>query len=63
MFLYCGCYVGYIEICIVSDDKGRISLKPEINLFEKYKESHNIKVLNYDEWLNVFGTMEQPQIS
>ncbi|MGL6031888.1 MAG: hypothetical protein ACRC0Q_06950 [Kurthia gibsonii] len=38
------------EFVIVSDDKGRVFLKPDINLFDKYKESHKIQVLNYDEW-------------
>lgn len=38
------------EFLIVSEDKGRVFLKPDINLFDKYKKSHNIQVLNYDEW-------------
>ncbi|KMK77961.1 hypothetical protein [Alkalihalobacillus pseudalcaliphilus] len=40
------------EVSIVSDDKGRVFLKPNINLFDKYKESHGIKVLEYEEWLS-----------
>lgn len=38
------------EIAIVSNDKGRIFLKPAINLFNKYRESDNIQVLDYEEW-------------
>ncbi|WP_160676758.1 hypothetical protein [Clostridium sp. C8-1-8] len=38
------------NICIVSNDKGRIFLKPDINLFDKYKESNKINVFEYDEW-------------
>lgn len=38
------------EFLIVSDDKGRVFLKPDINLFDKYKKSHAIEVLNYDDW-------------
>ncbi|WP_374717478.1 hypothetical protein [Neobacillus sp.] len=40
------------EISIVTDDKGRVFLKPDINLFDKYKASHGINVLGYDEWLS-----------
>lgn len=38
------------EIAIVSNDKGRIFLKPAINLFDKYRESDNIQVFDYEEW-------------
>mgnify|MGYP004527705873 CR=1 FL=1 len=50
----CSCIAVAIEnpkeISIVSNDKGRVFLKPNINLFNKYIESHNIQVLNYEEW-------------
>lgn len=38
------------DIHIVSDDKGRIFLKPNINLFDKYKDSHGINVLDFHQW-------------
>lgn len=40
------------DFVIVTDDKGRIFLKPDINLFEIYKDSHNIRVLNYEQWIS-----------
>ncbi|WP_130055582.1 hypothetical protein [Bacillus thuringiensis] len=43
------------EISIVSDDKGRVFLKPDINLFDKYKQSHGINVLGYEEWVGEFS--------
>lgn len=50
----CSCIAVAIEnpeeISIVSNDKGRIFLKPNINLFNKYRESDNIQVFNYEEW-------------
>lgn len=46
------------EISIVSDDKGRVFLKPNINLFNKYKASHGIKVLGYEEWLSEYESKE-----
>ena len=41
------------DIIIVSNDKGKIFLKPSVNLFEKFKDSHNIQVINYDEWKDI----------
>ncbi|MGL5151107.1 MAG: hypothetical protein ACRC7N_11105 [Clostridium sp.] len=50
----CSCIAVAIEnpkeISIVSNDKGRIFLKPNINLFKKYRESDSIQVFNYEEW-------------
>ncbi|WP_195954475.1 hypothetical protein [Clostridium tertium] len=53
----CSCIAVAMEdnenISIVSNDKGKIFLKPHINLFNKYKESHDIQVINYDEWKEI----------
>lgn len=45
------------NIIIVTDDIGRITLKPDINLFEKYKLEYNINIYNYDEFLNYAKTI------
>lgn len=59
----CSCIAVAIEnpddIVIVSNDKGRIFLKPNINLFNKYEESNNIKVINYKEWEKIFDIEEE----
>ncbi|WP_270303454.1 hypothetical protein [Terrisporobacter petrolearius] len=56
----CSCIAVAIEnpddILIVTEDKGRIFLKTNINLFDKYKESNNIKVIEYDEWKHEFDS-------
>ncbi|CEP97585.1 Uncharacterised protein [[Clostridium] sordellii] len=39
------------DFTIVTDDKGRVFLKPDTNLFKIYGQSHNIKVLNYEQWI------------
>ncbi|EOU1611307.1 hypothetical protein CYK82_13830 [Clostridium perfringens] len=53
----CSCIAVAMEkpkdIIIVSNDKGKIFLKPSINLFEKFKDSHDIQVINYDEWKDI----------
>lgn len=36
---------------IVTNDKGAITLKPKINLFKKYNETHGIIVWDYNEWV------------
>lgn len=36
---------------IVSNDKGRVFLHPEQNLFDDYASNEGLKVLNSDEWL------------
>ncbi|MTI49722.1 MAG: hypothetical protein FH761_17970 [Firmicutes bacterium] len=50
----CSCIAVAMEYpndyIIVTEDKGRIFMRKEINLFEVYKESHNIQVWSYDEW-------------
>jgi len=46
------------NINIVSDDKGRVFLKPEINLFDKFVQSNGIRVLEFNEWLDEFGDYE-----
>ena len=50
----CSCIAVAVEnpkdIVIISNDKGRIFLKPNINLFDKYRELNNIQVFNYEEW-------------
>ncbi len=39
------------EFIIVTDDKGKVFLKPYTNLFDIYSNSHKIKVLNYEQWV------------
>lgn len=39
------------EFIIVTDDKGKVFLKPHTNLFDIYSKSHKIKVLNYEQWV------------
>lgn len=39
------------EYVIVSNDKGRIFLKDDINLFNIYRDSHNIKVWDFNQWI------------
>lgn len=36
---------------IVSNDKGRVFLKPNLNLFDKFREKYGITIWDYDEWV------------
>ncbi|MCI9541782.1 MAG: hypothetical protein HFG39_12170 [Lachnospiraceae bacterium] len=40
---------------IVTNDKGRVFLHPEQNLFDDYAVGIGLTVLNSDEWLNTIG--------
>lgn len=40
---------------IVTNDKGRVYLHPEQNLFDDYAAGIGLTVLNSDEWLNMIG--------
>ena len=40
---------------IVTNDKGRVFLHPEQNLFDDYAAGIGLVVLNSDEWLDVIG--------
>lgn len=40
---------------IVTNDKGRVFLHPEQNLFDDYVVGIGLTVLNSDEWLNTIG--------
>ena len=40
---------------IVTDDKGRVFLHPEQNLFDEYASEIGLAVLNSDEWLQKIG--------
>lgn len=38
------------EYCIVSEDEGRVCEKPDINIFDIYRNSHNLKVYKFNKW-------------
>lgn len=40
------------NICIVSEDEGKICERPEINIFDIYRRSHNIMVFKFISWLD-----------
>ena len=40
---------------IVTNDKGRVFLHPEQNLFDEYASKNGLMVLNSDEWLREIG--------
>ena len=41
------------NIYIVSEDEGRVCNKPEINIFNIYRKSHNLKVFKFISWLDM----------
>ena len=43
---------------IVTNDKGRVFLHPEQNLFDEYASKNGLTVLNSDEWLRKMGNIE-----
>lgn len=43
---------------IVTNDKGKVFLHPEQNLFDDYAANIGLTVLHSDEWLNVIGFMK-----
>ena len=44
---------------IVTNDKGKVFLHPEQNLFDDYATGIGLTVLNSDEWLDVIGYMKK----
>lgn len=44
---------------IVTNDKGRVFLHPEQNLFDDYAAGIGLVVLNSDEWLDVIGYVKK----
>ena len=46
---------NYYTLKIVTNDKGRVFLHPEQNLFDDYAACIGLAVLNSDEWLDAIG--------
>lgn len=40
------------EIYIISEDKGKVCQRPDVNLFDIYRKSHNITVFKFASWLD-----------
>lgn len=43
---------------IVTNDKGRVFLHPEQNLFDEYASKNGLTVIDSDEWLRKMGNIE-----
>ncbi len=43
------------EYQIVTNDKGKVFLHPEQNLFDEYASSIGLTILSSEEWLNIIG--------
>lgn len=45
---------------IITEDQGKVYIKPQINLFQKYKDKYDLKIISYNELeseLNVKGSI------
>lgn len=40
------------NIYIVSEDEGKVCQRPDVNLFDIYRKSHNIRVFKFVSWLD-----------